>query len=92
MSDPILGPLIHIFVDENKIEKDKDLDQVNFVVCRWSLFVVGLCLLLVVVCRWSLFVVGRCLSLGHLSIGTSIHRRHLSIASIRSQFSLKNYP
>ena len=30
MSDPIWGPLIHIFVDEKKIEKDKDLDQVNF--------------------------------------------------------------
>ena len=29
MSDPIWGPLIHIFVDEKKIEKDKDLDQVN---------------------------------------------------------------
>ena len=29
MSDPIWGPLIHIFVDEKKIVKDKDLDQVN---------------------------------------------------------------
>ena len=29
MSEPIWGPLIHIFVDEKKIEKDKDLDQVN---------------------------------------------------------------
>ena len=29
MSDQIWGPLIHIFVDEKKIEKDKDLDQVN---------------------------------------------------------------
>ena len=29
MSDTIWGPLIHIFVDEMKIEKDKDLDQVN---------------------------------------------------------------
>ena len=29
MSDPIWGPLIHIFVDEKKIEKNKDLDQVN---------------------------------------------------------------
>ena len=29
MSDPIWGPLIHIFVDKEKIEKDKDLDQVN---------------------------------------------------------------
>ena len=29
MSDPIWGPVIHIFVDEKKIEKDKDLDQVN---------------------------------------------------------------
>ena len=24
MSDPIYGPLIHIFVDEKKIEKDED--------------------------------------------------------------------
>ena len=24
MSDPIWGPLIHIFVDEQKIEKDED--------------------------------------------------------------------
>ena len=30
MSDPIWEPLIYIFVDEKKIEKDKDLDQVNF--------------------------------------------------------------
>ena len=30
MSDPIWGPLIYIFVDEKKIEKDKDLDQVSF--------------------------------------------------------------
>ena len=30
MSDPIWGPSIHIFVDEKKVEKDKDLDQVNF--------------------------------------------------------------
>ena len=30
MSDPIWGPLIYIFVDEKKIEKDEDLDQVNF--------------------------------------------------------------
>ena len=29
MSDLIWGPLIYIFVDEKKIEKDKDLDQVN---------------------------------------------------------------
>ena len=29
MSDPIWGLLIHNFVDEKKIEKDKDLDQVN---------------------------------------------------------------
>ena len=29
MSDPIWGPLIHILVDEKKIEKDKYLDQVN---------------------------------------------------------------
>ena len=33
MSDPILGPLIHIFVDEKKIEKDKDLDQEN---CKYT--------------------------------------------------------
>ena len=33
MSDPILGPLIHFFVDEKKIEKDKDLDQV---ICEYT--------------------------------------------------------
>ena len=33
MSDPIWGPLIHIFADEKKIEKDKDLDQVN---CKYT--------------------------------------------------------
>ena len=32
-------------------------------VYRWSVFVVGCCLSLVVVCRWSLFVIGRCLLL-----------------------------
>ena len=30
MSDLIWGPLIYIFVNEKNIEKDKDLDQVNF--------------------------------------------------------------
>ena len=29
MSDPIWEPLIHMFVEEKKIQRDKDLDQVN---------------------------------------------------------------
>ena len=40
MSDTIWGPLIHTFVDGKKIEKDKDLDQVNceYTALRFSNF------------------------------------------------------
>ena len=60
-----------MIICKRPVHEDDHLHWSLVVVCRWSLFVSGRCLwlvvvcgwLLVVVCRWSLLVVGCCLSL-----------------------------